>query len=224
MNIVLRDFVTTIEEGEAEGSGGPAFWDAHDSLGHYLGWPLDPEMMEATIKPFLEKWNSYRTPIDWEHWANIWNKDIQRTARSLAEERIEDTSDAVLDEAGRLYETLTEEVSGIGKTNASKVLSLGLTELCVMWDGEIRKRLHPVSYREFLKRSCRQANDLIQQCMCQDDTCRADALIWLREIPLRAPNSFSRRAKPLAKLLDQYNYPRPDKTGPDRDRNVHRAD
>lgn len=221
MHVTLSDFVKTIYDIEREGTLAPAFWNALGSLGNYLSHPLNPTKLKSTIVPFLAKWNSYRRDIDWNGLAKLWSPNLQHIARSLSQIHIEDAEDDDLYQASKLYGYLIE-VQGIGSTNASKMLALSLVDLCVMWDGAIKKqfkesymprpgnpglaRRNVLLYFEFLRRQREIANSLIEQCMHMNGLNRSGAISWLQKLPLRAPVSVVRRSKPLAKLLDQYNY------------------
>jgi len=220
MKIQFEDFISTVEEGERQGKRSPSFWNARDSLGNYLASPIILEEVKGIIYTFLADWKSYRKEIGWDQLAKIWTGEYQNISLSLGGTRIEDAQDEEIAQAVKLYDRL-REIEGIGHTNASKLLSLSLIELGVMWDGDIRKKykeLHPQRpivegprlkrnlYREFLRSQRAEVNNLIQQCMKNKKLPRTEAIQWLREIPLRASESVSKREKPLAKLIDQYNY------------------
>jgi hypothetical protein len=221
MQVTLNDFVKTIYEYERYGTVEPAFWGARGSLGNYLSHSLDPTEMENTLVPFLVAWESYNHDIDWIELAELWTPNLQQIAHSLSHIHFEDATDNDLSQASELYGYLIQ-VQGVGSTNASKMLALSLIDLCVMWDRAIKKKfkesrvprpaklkLTPkdiLLYLEFLRKQKEIANSLIKQCMHMNSLDRSGAISWLQKLPLSAPVSVVRRAKPLAKLLDQYNY------------------
>lgn len=217
----LQDFIDENAIYEKEGVREPAFWEARDNLGNYLAYQLDPIKLKNIIVPFLGKWSSYRARIDWHKLAGVWTPNLQRIARGLSNERLEDSEDETLVETNTLYNCL-REVQGIGATNASKLLSLSLPELCTMWDKRIKEmfeRDYPSrprttggratdysTYLRFLRKQSDLANSLIEQYMHNRSVGKDEAVKWLRQIPLRVPGSIAMREKPIAKLLDQYNY------------------
>ncbi len=220
--IKLHDFIAAVTIIEQTGKAAPAFWKARDSLENYLQHPLVSYKLEDTIVPFLKAWNSYRTAIAWNELARIWTDDKQDVVKSLSHKELEDANDDALFQSAKLFGYLLG-VPGIGTTNASKLLALSLIDLCVMWDLSIKKEFqecHPPRpgylqigrknrhdlYFRFLLSQRELANNLIQQCMDRKRVNRDEAVKWLRQIPLRVPSSFSKREKPLAKLLDGYNY------------------
>jgi len=227
MQVRLKGFIKTVQKYERCARREPAFWKARDSLGNYLSGPVNPVKTGRTVKRFLGIWKSYRGRIGWTSLAKLWTPDLQRIAHSLSGIHIEDARIEELYQACRLYECLIQ-VQGVGGTNASKMLALGLPDLCVMWDGNIgrqfRKGYQPrpasvaksavtsgisrdaLLYLEFLGKQKGMADSLIVQCMHQERLDRSGAISWLQNLPLREPNSVVRRPKSLAKMLDQYNY------------------
>lgn len=219
----LQDFIhrVTILEQKADPVAEREFWSARERLGNYLAHPLDMNRLLDSAVPFLKRWNSYRRCISWSQLVELWAEDKQHVARQLEKECLEKAEYSALAKAAKLYSYLCQ-VRGIGHTNASKLLALSLPELCVMWDTSIRKefsRSRPPPapglkawrrnlYCDFLCEQQKFSEKLIKECMQMRGIGRADAIKWLRELPKRVPNAIWPEEKPLAKLLDEYNYQR----------------
>jgi len=219
--VELGDFLDVITNIEKYFDGARIFWEAKDALGNFLSQPLKPEKVEKYAGSFLKKWRSYRHIISWTTLANDWKDDKQQIAMSLANTKLEDADESALSKCAKLFDHLSK-VSGIGPTNASKLLALSLTDICVMWDkgicNDFRMKSPPRLgfsrrapsnasdwYFRFLICQQRRAKSLIEQCMKQNRFDRNEAVEWLRGIALRIPSRCPRE-KPLAWLLDQYEY------------------
>jgi len=223
--VSLRDFVATVEHYEKthRRDAEDAFYRARSNLdGNFLARPFEQSMVEP-IHRFLALWRSYRHPIDWKRLAEVWTPEAQNTASSLTGIRLEYARNDVLAKADKLYSHLRQaKIAGIGHTNISKLLALSLTNLCVMWDAEVRKeflrefpplprvRASPrppwSDYYRFLEHRCSVANELVDQVVQEQGVGRNEAIAWLRRLPLDLTSDG--HEKPLAKLLDEYYYDR----------------
>ncbi|MSQ11658.1 MAG: hypothetical protein EXR48_03005 [Dehalococcoidia bacterium] len=110
-----------------------------------------------------------------------------------------------------MYDRL-QLVEGIGATNASKLLSVAMPKLFVMWDFRNVRSLHGLSdtaneYTKFLADMQQYVRELIAAVNEQEQCRRPQAISWLKRLPLtKGWNSVVARETPLAELLDEFYY------------------
>lgn len=221
----LTKFINIVEDLERQQFGEGIFWETRAKLGHdFLCKPLELENISTHYHEFLSKWASYRHKIDWQKLVDLWGSKQQLSATGLVHSSIEDASDAELSEAASLFNYLWDSsISGLGTTNISKLLALGLPSICMMWDqgimNEFKSKIlsRPGSrnnilteYHRFLLHRRLELQDLIGQVQAANNQSREQAIVWLKKLPRRV-NSWNRE-KPLAKLMDEYYYWNPRKS------------
>ena len=197
----ISDFISVVGDLEKRQLGDPVFWKTRAKIGdHFLSKPLDRQKISAHFHEFLSKWASYRHEIDWQKLVNSWGGEQQILAAGLINSHLESASDLELSKAASLFNHLWESsIAGLGTTNISKLLALGLPSICMMWDQGIMNdfkktntpprpgfRIRTVStYQKFLLHRRMELNDLITQIQAQRLTSRDQAIIWLRQLPTR---------------------------------------
>ncbi|MFA5367408.1 MAG: hypothetical protein WC333_05975 [Dehalococcoidia bacterium] len=213
----LSKFIAVTEDLEKrQGFGEGSFTEARANLGDdFLLKPLSLYGMTTYYYHFLSDWHSYRHEIDWQRLVASWGTAQQKIAAGLVNSNLENASDSELSNAAGLFNHLRRNsVAGMGITNISKLLALGLPSICMMWDQRIMKdfkRMYPPrpssksnTYHQFLLHQRSELQNLISQVQATNNQTKHQAIIWLMELPKRA--NCQNKAKPLAKLLDEYYW------------------
>lgn len=219
----LDSFIKVVEDLEEHQFEEGVFWKSRSNLGgNFLSTSLDRNKIQIHFKAFLAKWASYRHPIDWDKLTASWGTQQQRAAQSLSVCCLEDAIDSELFAASDLFQHLWESsISGLGTTNISKLLAMGLPSVCVMWDQGIKKEFiennpsrpftghvpQMTTYYLFLMHRRSELNQIIEEASTKNSTDRITTISWLEQLPQRVHKW--ERNKPLAKLIDEYYYWKP---------------
>lgn len=215
----LAKFIEVTEDLERRQLNEGIFWQTRAGLGDdFLCKGLDLDKISYYFHKFLSVWRSYRREIDWRKLVDSWESKQQKVSAEIINSNLEDASDNELSGAAGLFNHLLESsITGLGTTNISKLLALGLPSICMMWDRGIMnefKDRYPsrpgsgikmfTTYHLFMLQRRLELQDLIGQAQATNNQTREQAVVWLRELPRRV-NSWSRE-KPLAKLIDEFYY------------------
>ena len=158
---------------------------------------VDPAKAYAYLIRFLELWGVRRAAVNVSP-EELSSKiaEIKPILMRLSVSILEANSEA-LNDAKEAFQRISS-VRGIGATSASKILHLLRPRFFVMWDKEIAEKKYHVAmnadgYVEFLKK-------------CQSEL--KALLAKYKELGIKDPESWLTRkyGKPLAKLLDEYNW------------------
>lgn len=186
------------------------YWDARDSL-EIRGLAFGGERREHSkdvLQTFLKEWKSYRSPIGWGRFIPYWATFVDPVLLSLEPFSLETVdllepvdvhgfSMPVRVAIGLAYRAV-EGFPGVGLTNASKILAPHHPNLFVMWDRAIGKPYHD--------------NDDLYMMDCWTELKEAiqSASSELRVPEADAPRAIAAlvggRLKPMARLVDEYNY------------------
>jgi len=215
---IVREFEETATEEER-------FWNAHETLGNFLASPFG-EHYVTPLKKFLGGWRSIRREIYWSELSPLWTPEMVAISSAFSDLALEDCDftenlafSAHQISISRGIEILYARlrmVEGIGATNASKLLAVAMPKLFVMWDHQnIRKfypklKSTPKGYRGFIEDMQQYAVQLISEISTTNHCTVEEAVKWLENRPVDPEwESVFPRPKPIAKLLDEYNYSLP---------------
>lgn len=184
-----------------------------------LVWePLDIMKNISIFEEFLIAWHSLRHPLGKDELSGIWLREIEPYAKALSGLFLEDldVNELINIELEKLrvgiiiehmYSALST-VSGIGETNASKLLHLRLPNLFVMTDTNVRELFKKLRREEFFEPYAyafnflpfvkSKINEAIDE-LCEDKRLnRQQAIDFLRNV--------HGRSRSLAKLMDECYY------------------
>lgn len=221
MKVPLDVFIQVVREFEGKATEENLYWDTNAKLDNFLDGHIDSHHCLA-LQRFLSAWRSTRRAIDWEAMESLWTPEMQILSGICSNKLLlyidfEETvslegHDLTVGDVCKILYSRMVLIPGIGATNASKILSLSMPELFIMWDSRNIRELWklgstPADYLAFLKDMQKYASELVSSVQANENLTRNEAIIWLERLPLSANwNSFVSRRKPLAKLLDEFNY------------------
>ena len=231
IQLSLPNFLKVVRDYEENASEDRLFWECHSALTNYLTEPIRREQC-TVLDHFLRDWRSQRVQIDWEQLEYLWTPEVQLMSSKCSPFRLESCDlNQVLDVSGHripLKETIRvlygrlQQVHGVGATNASKLLAVAMPDLFMMWDEQNIRGVQSIpstqsGYLRLMEEMRGYCDKLIDQISRNEGLTPNEAAKWLRRLPL-CPNwnSYVPQCKPIAKLLDEYNYRLPkwlDKVG-----------